>query len=199
MKRWAVAGVILLVSIGGCRKASDEESAAPQREKRARPAVAARPARNGQQRILAAPAPAEEQNPPPRIKAAPEEPEAPESSAPPAYVPPPAPGNGPTPPAAPPAPAAPTYPPASRRLTKTEVEDRLKQHIQPVFIDVSLTDYGNGQYAGTAKDTAYTDIPIRVSVDYSNVIRYQIGIPDAFARGIITPDNRHTNTMHIKP
>src|SRR5437660_12372 len=136
MKRWAVAGVILLLAVGGCRKADDEESAVPEREKRARPAVAARPARAGQQaqRIMAAPAD-EEKNPPPRIKAAPEDPEAPESSAPPVYVPPPAPG------AAAPAPATPSYPPAARRLTKAEVEDRLKQHIQPAFIDVALTDY----------------------------------------------------------
>jgi hypothetical protein len=85
------------------------------------------------------------------------------------------------------------------RLSKDEVEKRLKQALQPVFIDVSLTEKASGLYVGYVKDTAYTNMPITVTTDYTGTIRYELGVPGAMGRGTITADARHSNTMHIDP
>jgi hypothetical protein len=181
---------VAALALAGCRKAP-----APPAKAETKPPPAKVAANNR------GPRPPQADPPPEAGSGAPRDELPPAHSDPRRVLPPQVPGADQQPPPAvpsPPAqPAAP--PPAARRLTKDEVEQRLRTALAPVIIEISLTQQTPYRYVGTVKDTGYGNFPISVTVDGSNTIRYDLGIPGAGGSGTITPDGRHTNKTDIAP
>jgi hypothetical protein len=197
VNRVVIVIAVVALALAGCRKPAappkvEAKPAAPPKPVAARPA--AKP-----ERPPARPAEPEQPATDTEAEARPTEPPAP-----PADAPPPGPPERPAPRQPAPPTASPTPPPPAppqmgiRRLTKDEIEQRLKTALAPAMIDVSLTQQTPYQYTGTVKDTAYTPLPITVMVDTKNTIRYYIGVPGAGGGGIITPDGRHENRTDIR-